>query len=623
MDHAHGRYVVQRPLDRFLRAASAVAVLAGGLLLGGAAQPAGAAPGESIPRYGTRIEVRVDGRMRVTETIVYDFGGERRHGIFRRIPVKLRYDKVRDRIYPIDDVKVTMDGSVVPFDQSWDGGYEELKIGDPDRTITGERTYAIEYTVRGALNSFRDHEEVYWNVVGSEWEVPIAAATATVTGPAAIQKVECFTGPRGSRLGCARKSVDGGSATFSHSRLRSGSGMSMVVAFPAGSVRNTGPILTDRHDLATAFQVSPATVGGAAGLGLVGVAAALVIGWLVGRDRRYVRQIPGLTPMPGDAASQRRKPLFGGPSIAVEFAPPDQVRPGQVGTLIDERAHTIDVTATIIDFAVRGHLRIVELPRAGTGEPQDWMLTKRTDGDPGFLPYERALFSALFAGRERVRLSRLKDTFAYALERVQSRLYTDMVDQGWYRHSPATTRNTARKVALGVVVASIVVTVLLAMYTHAALIGIGLVVGALVLLAVAGKFPARTARGSAMLARLRGFKLYLTTAEAERIKVEEREQIFSRYLPYAMVFGLAERWASIFRDIGTVRPNGTAGLYWYTGQPGWNMLYFNQSIGSFTTTTVGTIATTPSASGLSGFSDSGSSSGFSSGGGGGGGGGSW
>jgi len=619
---ADGRYVAQQPLVRFLRAAGAVAVLAGALLLGGAAQPAGAAAGESIPRYGTRIEVRVDGRMRVIETIGYDFGAERRHGIFRRIPVKLRYDKVRDRIYPIDDVKVTMDGSVVPFDQSWDGGYQELKIGDPDHTITGKHTYVIEYSVRGALNSFRDHEELYWNVVGSEWEVPIAAATATVTGPAAIQKVECFTGPRGSRLGCASKSVDGATATFSHSRLRSGSGMSVVVAFPAGSVRNTDPILTDRHDLAAAFQVTPGTVGGAAGLGLVGVAGALVIGWFVGRDRRYAGQIPGLTPMPGGTADKRRKPLFGGPPIAVEFAPPDEVRPGQVGTLIDERAHTIDVTATIIDFAVRGHLRIVELPRAGTAA-KDWRLTKRTDGDPDFLPYERALFNALFAGRERVRLSRLKVTFAYALDQVQSRLYTDMVDQGWYRRSPAATRNNARKLALGVVVGSIVVTVLLAMYTHAALLGVGLVLGALVLLAVAGRFPARTGRGSAMLARVQGFKLYLTTAEADQIKVEEREQIFSRYLPYAVVFGLAERWASIFGDIGTVRPNGTAGLDWYIGRPGWNMLYFNQSIGSFTTTTVGTIATTPSASGLSGFSDSGSSSGFSSGGGGGGGGGSW
>ena len=617
---AHGRYVAQQPLVRFLRAAGAVAVLAGALLLGGAAQPAGAAPGESIPRYGTRIEVRVDGRMRVIETIGYDFGAERRHGIFRRIPVEFRYDKSRDRIYPIDDVKVTMDGSVVPFDQSWDGGYQELKIGDPDHTITGKHTYAIEYTVRGALNSFRDHEELSWNVVGSEWEVPIAAATATVTGPAAIQKVECFTGPRGSRLGCASKSVDGATATFSQPRLRNGSGMSVVVAFPAGSVRNTDPILTDRHDLAAAFQVTSGTVGGAAGLGLVGVAGALVIGWFVGRDRRYAGQIPGLKPMPGDTADKRRKPLFGGPPITVEFAPPDEVRPGQVGTLIDERAHTIDVTATIIDFAVRGHLRIVELPRAGTAA-KDWRLTKRTDGDPDFLPYERTLFNALFAGRERVRVSRLKVTFAYALDQVQSRLYTDMVDQGWYRHSPAATRNNARKVALGVVLASVVVTVLLAMYTHAALAGVGLVLGALVLLAVAGKFPARTGRGSAMLARVQGFKLYLTTAEADQIKVEEREQIFSRYLPYAVVFGLAERWASIFGDIGTVRPNGTAGLDWYTGRPGWNMLYFDQSIGSFTATTVGTIATTPSVSGLSGFSDSGSSG--DSSGGGGGGGGSW
>ena len=160
----------------------------------------------------------------------------------------------------------------------------------------------------------------------------------------------------------------------------------------------------------------------------------------------------------------------------------------------------------------------------------------------------------------------------------------------------------------------------MATFTQAALIGVGLVVGALVLLAVAGKFPARTGRGSAALSRVQGFRLYIATAEVEQMKFQEREQIFSRYLPYAMVFGLADRWAGIFRDIGSVGPDGSGGLYWYSGQPGWSMLYFHQSIGSFTTTTVGTIATTPpSASGSSGFGGGG----FSGGGGGGGGGGSW
>src|SRR5439155_19844094 len=133
--------------------------------------------------------------------------------------------------------------------------------------------------------------------------------------------------------------------------------------------------------------------------------------------------------------------------------------------------------------------------------------------------------------------------------------------------------------------------------------GIGLVLGAVALYAVAGRFPARTGRGSAALARIQGFRLYIASAEAEQIKFQEREQIFSRYLPYAMVFGLADRWARTFADLAAVRPDGSSGLYWYAGQPGWALDYFPQSIGNFTTSTVCTIVSTlPLASGSSGFS---------------------
>ena len=66
-----------------------------------------------------------------------------------------------------------------------------------------------------------------------------------------------------------------------------------------------------------------------------------------------------------------------------------------------------------------------------------------TDGDKNFLPYERTLFDALFEGRDSVRLSELKYTFATDLGKVRKQLYADMVSQGWYRQSPATTRTGA------------------------------------------------------------------------------------------------------------------------------------------------------------------------------------
>src|SRR6266542_2625493 len=209
-------------LGTVLGAAGVVGVLATALILAGVATPAAAAPGESIASYDTRIQVSADGRMRIIETIVYDFGANSRHGLIRRIPATFRYDRTHDRVYPIDEVGVTMDGSTVPVERSAGGGYQVLKIGDPGRTVNGKHTYAIGYTVRGGLNSFADHEELYWNVIGGEWDVPIEAGRAEITGPAPVQRVACFAGPVGSRASCAEAVAEGATATVREPRLGEG-----------------------------------------------------------------------------------------------------------------------------------------------------------------------------------------------------------------------------------------------------------------------------------------------------------------------------------------------------------------------------------------------------------------
>ena len=84
-----------------------------------------------------------------------------------------------------------------------------IRIGDPDRTITGAHTYTIQYRLRGVLNHFKDHDELYLNVVGNGFLVPIDRATASVTAPAAITGVACFTGPRESNLACSEASKSG------------------------------------------------------------------------------------------------------------------------------------------------------------------------------------------------------------------------------------------------------------------------------------------------------------------------------------------------------------------------------------------------------------------------------
>ena len=164
--------------------------------------PAGAqtSGGERIRRFDSTIEVADNGTVTVTEEITYDFGSNQRHGIERTIPVRYPYDDVKegyDRVTPLDVVLVTADpGTPSGYTRSSSGLDTTLRIGDADTLITGAHTYRITYRLRGAINHFEDHDELYLNVTGNEWAVPIDEVTATVDGPAAPTQVACFAGPR-------------------------------------------------------------------------------------------------------------------------------------------------------------------------------------------------------------------------------------------------------------------------------------------------------------------------------------------------------------------------------------------------------------------------------------------
>ncbi|HEX2048002.1 MAG TPA: hypothetical protein VHF27_09565, partial [Acidimicrobiales bacterium] len=156
--------------------------------------------------------------------------------------------------------------------------------------------------------------------------------------------------------------------------------------------------------------------------------------------------------------------------------------------------------------------------------------------------------------------------------------------------------------------------VLLAVFTHAALLGVPLVLGALLLLATAKRMPRRTAKGMAVLRRAQGFRRFIDESEKERARFAEQQHLFSEYLPYAIVFGATEKWARAFAGIDDQIPEQR----WYGSTHAFTASSFSDSIADFAVTTAGTITSTPAGSGSSGFSG-----GSSGGGGGGGGGGSW
>ena len=161
--------------------------------------------GEHIKSFDSNIIINKDGTINVKETIVYDFTGLQKHGIYREIPfIKTNQDgkqfELRFNNFSVADEN----GNGYQFSTSTINEKNiKLKIGDADRLITGSHIYIISYKVAGALTYFSDHDELYWNVTGNEWIVPIASTTAQVVWPQEIKKEDikgiCYTGITGSK----------------------------------------------------------------------------------------------------------------------------------------------------------------------------------------------------------------------------------------------------------------------------------------------------------------------------------------------------------------------------------------------------------------------------------------
>jgi uncharacterized protein (TIGR04222 family) len=598
-----------------IRRKLAILWLAGALSigLGGWARAQGS---EVIHSYHVAIAIETDGTLRITETIDYDFGSTPRHGILRDVPTTLRYDDTFDRSYPLHVVSVSATGGA-PADYAVDtigGGITEIKIGDPDRTIIGRHTYRIVYTVAQALNVYGEEVQLYWNAIGAEWDVPIERAAATVDTPVPIARVACYRGPSGSTLPCDVARSVGRRARFAAAGLGSYEGMTVVVAIPKGTIVPTPtPRLIERWSLDRAFSRTPLAVGGSAGLFVLMVGGVILLVWTRGRDRRFrgsaVDQVMG-----NEGAGDEAVPPFDADSSApVEFAPPEGLRPGQMGTIIDERADTLDVTASIVDLAVRGFLTIEEIPKEGLFGKPDWTLTRTEPSEGDLMTYERRLLDGLFRDGTAVTVSSLRATFRTRLNAVEESLYADAMKQGWFSGRPDKVR--ARWSGLGVLVLLLggLLTYVLARFTHLGLLGLAVLLGGVALMVAAVRMPARTAKGTAILRRVRGFRAVIEKADTYMARWAEQENVFTSFLPYAIVFGCTEKWAKAFEGLGQ-----TPDTSWYVSSRPFTMSGFARSMDDFTVTTGGTIVSTPGGSGGSGFSG-----GFSGGGGGGGGGGAW
>ncbi len=572
-----------------------------------------------ITKYHVDATPATNGTTTVTVDLDFDFARDPGHGPFIVLVTRMRVPDNPD-LWRNIDIRVqsvtSATGARTDTQITREGDAMLVRVGRQGTRFTGVQNYQITYTATGLIdpdNANSGLDEFNWTAIGPAWQVPINDIRVTVNGPVPIERTACWQG-RSMTLSCDAPEPGQQSSTWTLDRLDRRQGMQVVAGFPPGTYAGVEPRFTKRYHLGNMFPVTPATVGGAGVLGGLGLLAVFSLFRRNGRDRAYLGLTPGLTPAAG---SDERVGYAGKTPVTVQFHPPKGARPGEVGVLIDETSDNRDVTATIVDLAVRGHLTI-EQP-----SESEFTLRRLRTNDP-VAPYEAKLLRDLFLGQSVVTQSDMRHkSRADVLTKTKQRLYQRVTnDLGWFRGNPQNTRAAWAALAVAAMIGALVVSAVLGVIGWG-VAGAGLVVSALALFAVARHMPARTADGSATLAQTKGFELYLRTAEADQIRFEEGIDVFSKYLPYAIVFGVADRWARIFQELAEQgRYQGDTS--WYVGNQMMFMHYgFGGMVNSLTSSMSSamsqavTAANTSSAGSIGGSGFSGGGGGFGGGGGGG------
>lgn len=566
------------------------------LLLVAGALPAGAgARSLLLERFEAEIAVRPDGVVEVTETLRARFTGKW-NGLFRTIPIEYRTPQGLNFSLRLDVTAVSDDaGTALRYELSRERHLRTITIWVPGAE-DAVRTVVLRYRARRALMFFAEHDELYWNVTGDEWAVPILAAAARIVLPpgAGGLRAVAFTGVHGSREQAAAVQVGGAEVRVETARpLAFREGLTVVVGWEPGLVHRPGPLERAWHVLASNWL-----------LGAPVVVFALMFGLWVTRGR-----------------DPRRRP------IVARYEPPAGLTPGELGTLLDNSPDLRDITATLVDLAVRGVLRIEEQAQPallGLATATDYRFVLRAPADDwgGLAPHEQAILRGLFpAGRpDQVGAAELERRFYTHLPRIGDLLFARLLQRGYYAERPDRVRR--RYVLLGAALfaagtvgglmvsgalgLSEVTALLAAAASAAAVIGFGLAM------------PARTLKGARVLEEILGFEEFLSRVEGDRLqRIAKTPELFERYLPYAMALGVEQRWARAFADIYRQPPD------WYQGRPPGPVpaVSLVSSLDRMSSRTGEAMASAPRSTGGSGFGGSGGGGGSSGGGRGGGGGG--
>lgn len=520
------------------------------------------------------------------------------HGLERAIPKSYDGHSTRLQIESVTDEN----GKELPFSDRTSNGNLVLRIGDADTYVHGEQRYIITYTQRDVTRFFSNSnaDEFYWDINGTQWPQSIGQVTARVHIGSSIAerlngKASCYTGLEGSTDSCMVRRTDADGVLFSAAITDVGAyeNMTMAIGFEPASF---APY--EQSKLLTLWLIS---------LMFTSLAGMVIVILLIIRFLAIMRRAKGKNGI-----------------VVAEYLPPKMTSVLQSAQVI--KNSTSDITAQLIDFAVRHYIKIYQTKNKTWLKPAEYKLEIIKD-IADLSKEERRLLADLF-GKSNLKIgatfaiNKLQNNTDLAKKLIASRAWLRLQVRGMYalfERAEQEAKGFRKFGFIFLVVGIITVSPLL------------IIAAILAFIFSATTWPL-TQKGAELRDYLRGLKKYITVAEVERIKMLQSPEgaekvgvkigddpaqlvkLYERVLPYAVLFGIEKEWTKqlgAYYDSANVQPD------WYSGNTAFNAALFTSSFSDFSSQSSSYSSSTSSSSG---GSDGGGSSG---GGGGGGGGGGW
>ncbi len=589
--------------------------------------------GYTIESYDIKMIVNENNTFDITETISVNFTGYNKHGIFRKVPLRNTITRL-DGTKSSNRAKISNISVSDTYKTSNENGYKVLKIGDSSQTVSGRKTYTIKYNYNIGKDPLKDADELYFNLIGDEWDTNIENVTFNITMPKPFDKTKL-----------------GFSSGYETSTSSSNVNYTVTGNTINGSLRNklySSQALTVRLTLPEGYFVGASSnfdflILLKIGISIVFVLIAFGLWNKYGKDEEVVE--------------------------TVEFYPPNGMNSADLGFIYKGHSEARDIISLLIYLANKGYLKIEEYEektlKVIKSKKFKIIKVKEYDGDN---EDEKTFFKSLFLFKNEVTKSDLYNKFYLTLQQIASNINRKENQEKIFEKASLGKRifilamiiivflfmrGAAIPGADNVAISSVenmegIVTIIVMMImlliilykkpnictitlASIAFVGVGFFSRAIdivsngayliefiiesicivLLIIFLGIIRKRTKYGTQMLGRIQGFKYFLETAEKPQLEelVMKNPEYFYNILPYTYVLGISNKWMKKFEDIALEAPN------WYYGYTDFNNYTFN----NFMNSTYSSISNAMSSS----ASDSSSGGGFSGGGSGGGGGGSW